>query len=450
MPCRTMRPPASGMATRSLVRGIQPGAKRGTSARRFRAWSASVSARAVRVGRRQRLDLPHVGIVPRRPQARRARRPGDRGSRRCGPAGAAARAPVCDSDRAGPSPCGRRSPARRGSRAAGAAPGRAAARARPGRRRRRRRRPRARPAARRPGPGSKRGRAAASPRSSARTSAPVPPSARPVTRRCGPEQGAWCDEDHRCSVPTGCDSPCASHCLYPETDMASALVLASAGNTAFFVIFGIFVVAMLALVVIVIMWAVRHDMAGPQGVARPPAGTDAAAARPARRILMTGTLDGATGDGHSSRVRPRPRSPTASAPGGRNGVTAAERARPPGAGADGLRPRRRRQPGRRPGGHAPGAHPARHPGRPRLRRLGRRHQRRVLRRPADPGERRADGRHLARREGHRHLPPRPARRPVGLLAEAARPCTPTPGCGPSSRRASTTRTSRTPPSRSRW
>jgi hypothetical protein len=50
--------------------------------------------------------------------------------------------------------------------------------------------------------------------------------------------------------------------LYPETDMTPALVLASAGNTAFFVIFGIFVVALLALVVIVIMWAVRHDMAG--------------------------------------------------------------------------------------------------------------------------------------------------------------------------------------------
>jgi hypothetical protein len=44
--------------------------------------------------------------------------------------------------------------------------------------------------------------------------------------------------------------------------MAPALVLASAGNTAFFVIFGFFVVAMLALVIIVIMWAVRHDMAG--------------------------------------------------------------------------------------------------------------------------------------------------------------------------------------------
>jgi hypothetical protein len=44
--------------------------------------------------------------------------------------------------------------------------------------------------------------------------------------------------------------------------VAFALLLASAGNTAFFVIFGIFVVAMLALVVITIMWAVRHDMAG--------------------------------------------------------------------------------------------------------------------------------------------------------------------------------------------
>jgi hypothetical protein len=45
-------------------------------------------------------------------------------------------------------------------------------------------------------------------------------------------------------------------------DMASALLLASAGNTGFFVIFGIFVVAMVALAVIVIMWAVRHDLAG--------------------------------------------------------------------------------------------------------------------------------------------------------------------------------------------
>jgi hypothetical protein len=44
--------------------------------------------------------------------------------------------------------------------------------------------------------------------------------------------------------------------------MAPALVLASAGNTAFFVIFGVFVVAMFVLVVIVILWAVRHDVAG--------------------------------------------------------------------------------------------------------------------------------------------------------------------------------------------
>jgi hypothetical protein len=44
--------------------------------------------------------------------------------------------------------------------------------------------------------------------------------------------------------------------------MASALLLASAGTTAFLVVFGIFMVAMLVLVVIVIRWAVRHDMAG--------------------------------------------------------------------------------------------------------------------------------------------------------------------------------------------
>jgi hypothetical protein len=46
--------------------------------------------------------------------------------------------------------------------------------------------------------------------------------------------------------------------------MAHALLLASAGNTAFYVIFAIFVVAMIALAVIVIMWAVRHDLAGRQ------------------------------------------------------------------------------------------------------------------------------------------------------------------------------------------
>jgi hypothetical protein len=44
--------------------------------------------------------------------------------------------------------------------------------------------------------------------------------------------------------------------------MAPALLLASAGNTAFFVIFGIFVLAVLALAVIVVRWAVRHDVAG--------------------------------------------------------------------------------------------------------------------------------------------------------------------------------------------
>jgi hypothetical protein len=45
--------------------------------------------------------------------------------------------------------------------------------------------------------------------------------------------------------------------------MALALVSPIvATNTAFFVVFGIFVVAILVLVVLVVMWAVRHDMAG--------------------------------------------------------------------------------------------------------------------------------------------------------------------------------------------
>jgi hypothetical protein len=47
--------------------------------------------------------------------------------------------------------------------------------------------------------------------------------------------------------------------------MAPALVPpAPATDAAFFVIFGIFVVALLVLAVIVIVWAVRHDVAGRQ------------------------------------------------------------------------------------------------------------------------------------------------------------------------------------------
>jgi hypothetical protein len=43
---------------------------------------------------------------------------------------------------------------------------------------------------------------------------------------------------------------------------ALALPMAAASNVAFFVIFGVFVVAMLVLVAIIIVWAVRHDIAG--------------------------------------------------------------------------------------------------------------------------------------------------------------------------------------------
>jgi hypothetical protein len=35
-----------------------------------------------------------------------------------------------------------------------------------------------------------------------------------------------------------------------------------ATNTAFYVVFGIFVVAMVVLAVIIVIWAVRHDMTG--------------------------------------------------------------------------------------------------------------------------------------------------------------------------------------------
>ncbi len=45
--------------------------------------------------------------------------------------------------------------------------------------------------------------------------------------------------------------------------MARALdLLAPANTTAFFVVFGAFVVAMIVLVAIIIVWAVRHDVAG--------------------------------------------------------------------------------------------------------------------------------------------------------------------------------------------
>ena len=65
------------------------------------------------------------------------------------------------------------------------------------------------------------------------------------------------DEDHRGSVPTGCDTPSTLN-----VHGTRPLLLTSAGNAAFYVVFGIFVVAMVMLAVIVIVWAVRHDIAG--------------------------------------------------------------------------------------------------------------------------------------------------------------------------------------------
>lgn len=45
--------------------------------------------------------------------------------------------------------------------------------------------------------------------------------------------------------------------------MASAFVLpAPAASTAFSVVFGVFVFAMVVLIVLIIVWAVRHDISG--------------------------------------------------------------------------------------------------------------------------------------------------------------------------------------------
>jgi hypothetical protein len=45
--------------------------------------------------------------------------------------------------------------------------------------------------------------------------------------------------------------------------MARALdLLVPATNTAFFVVFGVFVVAMVVLIAVIIVWAVRRDIAG--------------------------------------------------------------------------------------------------------------------------------------------------------------------------------------------
>lgn len=66
--------------------------------------------------------------------------------------------------------------------------------------------------------------------------------------------------------PDGCMSPAPVPLVPAAAILAGAPALpaplASAGETAFYVIFGVFVVAMLVLIVIVVTWAVRHDLAG--------------------------------------------------------------------------------------------------------------------------------------------------------------------------------------------
>ena len=60
-------------------------------------------------------------------------------------------------------------------------------------------------------------------------------------------------------MPTGCDT------TYPDRVAAVPLLSTSSpADAAFYVVFGIFVVAFVVLAVIVIVWAVRHDVAGRQ------------------------------------------------------------------------------------------------------------------------------------------------------------------------------------------
>ena len=231
-------------------------------------------------------------------------------------------------------------------------------------------------------PGSKRGRPfgapAAVPRNRARSSRPVPPSGRPLGR-CGRrviglEGEAGRREQHASSVPPGCDSaspaastlsrawpPLSSWPHRPATPPSTS----SSDSSSW---------PCWCSVVIVIVWAVRHDMAGRTawrerrgggaGVAPPTRGTvsadapeasvEAATERAAwtRRLWArwSATADRVAGGARAHRVRP-----------GRWGQSRR--------GAD-------RHAGRV---GAPG-----YPGRPGVRRLGRGDQRSGLRQRPDP------------------------------------------------------------------
>ncbi len=160
--------------------------------------------------RRKRLDLARRRHRPRRRAPHRARRPRGRGSRRCGrvaqqrvhqprqeePVGRCAVAPC-----APPSPClvvraeqlaraeeeGRRVLAPCADDVVGGI-------LEPG----------PQPAGQ---PRSKRGRARGVAAEQRQDLGPRASVRRALTRRGRPEQRTGCDEDHRCSVPTGCDTP---------------------------------------------------------------------------------------------------------------------------------------------------------------------------------------------------------------------------------------------------
>ena len=219
--------------------------------------------------------------------------------------------------------------------------------------------------------------------------------------------------------------------------------LASTGNAAFFIIFGIFVVAMIVLVVIIIVWAVRHDIAGRVAwKKRQQARTQWPDDEPGVAMSSPHAADGPATRRWSERLRSR----FSRRPHELDGL-------------DGHAPARTRTAFVLAGGGSRGAVQV-----GMLEELVRRGIRAdrvfgasvgAINGAAYAGNPTPEGiEHMAtiwrRIKGTDIFPRGTLRRAVGLLPKARSQSTPTRACAPSSKRASTTRTSTTPPSRSRW
>ena len=235
IPCSTTRPPASGMATRSSVRGIQPGANRGTrSAQVRRRASATVSARAARAAAGSDSTWR---TTPSSPPARSASSASASGSPIVSRVHELAEQRVHETRQdqlVGEVPVARRA-APSGDPSSWRGPRKSAgACVAPGGHHARRRRPRARPAGRRPG----RGRSAAAPRcrraaARARLSRCLDAAGRAPAGRAG-AAGV---------VRRGPSAQCAPGCDTSSSTLASAwhspcVPPAPATDAAFFVIFG--------------------------------------------------------------------------------------------------------------------------------------------------------------------------------------------------------------------